>query len=114
MEQVEQDNESEWLEIKHTDFPSLEITVKMYDTRARKETGGQGLMTFMAFCTDVGEKGDKRIGSIGGGVGSVTVSVGDDHFFMIKHDDLWYAVQEALQNAQWQYPEDWGKYAKEE
>lgn len=68
----------------------------------------------MAFCTDVSDDNGERIGSIGGGVGSVTVSVRDEHFFMMRHDNVWYAFQEALEKGEWHYPENWGEHAKEE
>lgn len=77
------------------DFPSIEITLKAYNTKA--EPGETGLVTFKAFCTDVEDKDGNTIGVIGGGLGALVVSISgkDGEYYMIPHDDIWYAIQEA-------------------
>lgn len=80
------------------DFPKYTILeIPVYDTKASDETNGEGLLTFMFACSDVTE-GEKKLGSVCGGLGSVVISVDatDDepgHYYQIRHEDLWYAIQ---------------------
>ena len=56
----------------------------------------QGISCFRTFCTDVFDDDDNQIGTIGGGTGFVTLVSGKDSWLM-KHSDLWYAFQKALE-----------------
>lgn len=86
--------------LKVTDFPYIEITVRAYNTNATDETDGHGLVTFVAFCTDVGENGE--LGFVGGGVGSVVIHHSNGGpYLQIPHDQLWFAVEEALKKGEW-------------
>ena len=77
-------------------FPTIDINVKAYDTKHNDSTNGRGLLTFTIFSTDVEDNEGNRIGSISGGLGSVVVAIGEEHYFQIKYDDLWWAVINAI------------------
>ena len=79
-----------------SDFPFVRISVRAYDTQATKETGGKGKASLVSFVTDVTSSDGKELGWIGGGMGCVVISMGE-HYIMISHDDLWYAVEKAMQ-----------------
>ncbi|MHA2063250.1 MAG: hypothetical protein ACXABY_02595 [Candidatus Thorarchaeota archaeon] len=91
--------EKEKLEHKDSRFKKIQITVDAYLPVIIDEEGfKQGLLTFKSFTTDVLED-DEIVGTIGGGLGAVTLSNrGDEALgeWQIHHDDLWYAFQEAL------------------
>ncbi len=91
---------SDKLERKDPRFKKIQITVDAYLPWIENEdgVGGEGLLTFFAFATDVTspETGEK-LGIIGGGLGSVILTQPDDKgMWMIHHDDLWFAFQKAL------------------
>jgi hypothetical protein len=97
-------SDKEKLDRKDPRFKKISITVDAYLPQIIDEDGfRQGLMTFQAFVTDVynvvdGER-EEAIGSIGGGLGSVTLSRkgSNDVSWQIHHDDLWNAFIEALE-----------------
>jgi hypothetical protein len=116
-EEEEEDpvDEREYKPFILTDQPFLEITVRAYCTMEYQEDGTRrGISCFKCFCTDVtsddkdpapsGKHGE-HIGMIGGGTGYVTLSdnrregkPGEE--FFIRHQDLWYAFQDALERFQ--------------
>lgn len=94
------------------DQPFVEITVRAYCTKEQLPSGREhGISCFKTFCTTVtsddkdpapsGEHGE-NIGMIGGGTGFVTLQDSrripgqDGEEFFIRHCDLWYAYQTAL------------------
>ena len=91
----------EKLEQRDPRFRKISITVDAYLPWVENpETGhGQGLMTFNTFVTDVKEADTgEDLGSIGGGLGSVTLSRKSDEdpiSWKIYHDDLWHAFTKA-------------------
>lgn len=90
---------SEKLEHKDPRFKKIQITVDVYHQWIEDEDGyGQGLTRFRAFVTDVLDDDDNKIGAIGGGTGAVTLTLRDGEEWTLHHDDLWYALQEALEN----------------
>ncbi len=92
----------EKLDRKDPRFKKIQITVDAYLPwiEAEDGVGGEGLLTFLAFPTDVFDPidTDKKIGTVGGGLGAVTLSQPDeDGMWMIHHDDLWFAFLKALE-----------------
>lgn len=79
---------------KVKDYPSIEIKVKAYDTKP-PDGIGEGIVVFHAFPTEV-SIGKRELGFVAGGTGYVVVSFVDGPYFMIPHDELWAAFQEAL------------------
>lgn len=101
----------EKLKEKHIeDFPSVEITVRAYNTMPGKD--GVGILTFTTFPTEVcdgprSSEIDKNglpinlIGDVSGGLGSVVISANKknpdgEYYFMIRHKDLWEAITKAV------------------
>jgi len=82
---------------KVTDYPSIEITVKAYDTRDQGDGEG-GRLVFYSFPTDVSDGDGNSLGFVSGGTGYVVISFSNGPYFMIPHDELWNAFQEALKN----------------
>jgi hypothetical protein len=82
---------------KHVkDYPFVEITLRAYDTRARD--GEPGLAVFHAFATEVSDDDGKELGIVSGGTGYVVVCVWDGGpTFLIPHDEIWYAIQKAME-----------------
>ena len=94
------EEKEEKLDRRDPRFRKVQITVDAYLPWIVDEEGrGRGLMTFVTFNTDVKEHGtDKVLGSIGGGLGSVTLSRQDEMGqWQIHHDDLWHAFIEAVE-----------------
>ena len=97
-----ENKKQEQLDQRDPRFRKISITVDAYlPWIENPETGhGRGLMTFNTFVTDVKEAdGDREhLGSIGGGLGSVTLSRKSDEdpiSWRIYHDDLWHAFTRA-------------------
>lgn len=78
-----------------TDFDSIEITVKAYNTFPEGAT--EGLMSFNFAATDVTDDDDNPLGTVGGGPGVAIISIRGVGYFQIRHRDLWFAFQESLQ-----------------
>lgn len=89
------------------DFPFVEITIRAYNTRATEESGNKGILTFVMNTTDVtdgkpssekDENGESlnKIGYVGGGMGSVVVSMRNGGYYMIPHGEIWNALQKAI------------------
>lgn len=100
--------EKKLTELTIQDFPYVEFTVRAYNTKATDETGGRGILTFVVNTTDVtdgspSKKLDEngvpinKIGYVGGGMGSVVISIRDEGYFMIPHAELWNALTDALE-----------------
>lgn len=77
------------------DFPSIEITLKAYNTKG--EEGKPGLLSLVTSMVDVKDDEGNEAGYIGTGSGSLIVSVAGDRpaFYMIPLADIWEAIQEA-------------------
>lgn len=85
------------------DQPFIEITVRAYRSMEKTTSGskrGALLLKFQDTMTDVGEDG--CMGYVAGAVGGVMLVDKRREFddpYIIKHDDLWYAFQDALEAA---------------
>jgi hypothetical protein len=92
------------LQRKDPRFKKIQITVDAYLPMITDEEGfKQGLLTFTTFTTDIlTDDEEEIIGTIGGGLGSVTLTRRgqDEGQWRIHHDDLWYAFQKALEEAE--------------
>jgi hypothetical protein len=81
------------------DYPFVEFTLRAYDTRPRD--GEPGLTVFHTFPTEVSDGDGKEIGIVSGGTGYVVVCVwsddGNGPTFLIPHDDIWFAIQKAME-----------------
>ena len=94
----------EKLDRKDPRFKRIQITVEaIMPTLVNEDGNKEALTTFRALVTDV-IVDDNIIGSIGGGLGSVTLTHhnkdGEFEEWMIHHDDLWEAFQEAVENVE--------------
>jgi hypothetical protein len=88
--------------------PFIELTVRAYRSReTTKDGGGRGicLMSFQDTTTSVGGVGDDGLpimGSVSGAMGGVMLTDRQrkyDYPYIVMHDDIWYAFQEALEAA---------------
>ena len=76
--------------------PRISLTVEAVHPVAYLPDGGRaGLAVFNVFVTDVKDEDDNVVGSIGGGIGAVTLTY-EGKTWQIRHDDLWHAFMEAL------------------
>lgn len=86
------------------DFPSFEISVRVYDTTPiefpdSEEDTKEGLLVFSAFHTDISDGDNNPVGSIGGGMGSIVITEKGGAYYMITHEDLWYALIRGKESA---------------
>lgn len=79
-------------------YPSVEFSVKAYNTDPGKnpKMPNSGIAVFHTFATDVTDDDGNELGFISGGTGYVVVQVKNKGYYLIPHDEIWYAILRAI------------------